>query len=757
MKERVGDFMDTIMQINGVINHFVWGPPGLTLLVGTGVYLTFLLGLPQLRYFFPALVEVFSFREKGEADKSISSFAAMTTALAATVGTGNVAGVATALHMGGPGALVWMLISAFFGMCTKFSEVTLAIHFRKKDAYGDWRGGSMYVLEYGLGQWGGIWKHIGKLLAVLFALLVSLGSLGIGAAVQANSAAEVLLTGWNVDPLYSGVMMAAVVGMVIIGGIISLSRVTVIVVPFMIVFYLVSASLLLVSYSAQIPTVIADAFRMAFSPDASVIAGGVAGWGVMQAVQKGIARGVFSNEAGMGSAPMTYATADSSHPVQMGFYGIFEVFLDTFIICTITGLAILVTGAMTYSPELTGGQLALRSFELALGSAGKYILSTGMMLFAITTILGWYWYAETASTYLFGVRFKPVMKLLLIVMIILGASGAQLFDASGNEFLNNIWSISDTLNGLMAVPNLIGLLLLSWTLKRIVKDYDVQKAAAAMEKKSRSTEWRNLLLVSVCAALLPLAIIIYGNDSHNVVQEKDASLQKVLDSGRLVFGFDNNFPPMSYTDDNGMVVGFDIDLAREICSRLEVEFVARPITWKNKDDELHARNIDCICSMSVLPEENKDICLSENYVKDNLIFVVRGDSSIMWMRDIKGKVLGVQEGSTTMDALKKADIYKNITVVPLDDNIAILRQLKEGNLDVGLVDSLVAYYFISSSSERYFILPEILGEEDLALGFRNDDKELRDKVQKIISEMRVDGTLGKISQKWFGSDIMLVR
>lgn len=749
--------MEIIMQINEAINHFIWGPPGLTLFVGTGVYLTFLLGLPQLRYFFPALAEVFSFREKSEDDKSISSFAAMTTAMAATVGTGNVAGVATALHLGGPGALVWMLISAFFGMSTKFAEVTLAIHFRQKDAHGDWRGGPMYILEHGLGMWGGLWKHIGKLLAVLFALLVSVGSLGIGATVQANSAAEVLFMGWDVDPLSSGVIMAVAVGLVIIGGLVTLSRVTVLVVPFMIVFYMVSVSIILVSHAGQIPVAVTEALRMAFSPDTTVIAGGVAGWVVMEAVQRGIARGVFSNEAGMGSAPMAYATAEGAHPVQMGFYGIFEVFLDTFIICTITGLAILVTGAMTYYPDLTGAQLALQSFEIALGTAGKYIISIGLMLFAVTTILGWYWYAETASTYLFGVGFKPVLKLLFIVMIIVGASGAQLFDASGNEYLNDLWNISDTLNGLMALPNLIGLLLLSFMLRKIVKDYDGQISGTMAEPKPRSKELRNLLLVSVCAALLPIAIIIYGGDARNVIPAKDVSLQRMLDSGQLVFGYDDNFPPMSFTNDKGEVVGFDIDMSREICSRLGVKFVPRPIIWENKENELYGKNIDCVCSMSVIPQSLNDMSLSESYIMDNMVFVIRGDSNIMWMHDFKGKVLGVQIGSTTYDALKEADITDDVTVVPLENNMAVLQQLKEGKLDAGLVDSLTAFYFIRSSSERYFILHDSLGDEKLAIGFRKEDKELRDRVQKILSDMMADGTLEKISQKWFGSDIMIVR
>ena len=751
--------MDEIMQINEVVNHFVWGPPGLTLLVGTGIYLTILLGLPQLRYFFPALAEVFSFRKKSEDDNAISAFAAMATAMAATVGTGNVAGVATALHLGGPGALVWMLISAFFGMCTKFAEITLAVHYRQKDENGDWRGGPMYVLEYGLGAWGGVWKYIGKFLAVLFALFALLAFLGMGAAVQANSVAEVLFMGWNVDHLYSGVMMAGVVGLVIIGGLSSLSRVALLVVPFMVVFYTVGAGILILSYWTQIPVVILNAFHMAFHPEPTVVAGGVAGWCVMEAIQRGIARGVFSNEAGMGSSPMAYATADSVHPVRTGFYGIFEVFLDTFVICTITGLAILVTGTMTYFPELTGAQLVLQSFEFALGPSGKYILSIGLMLFAFTTILGWYWYAETAVTYLFGVRFKAVMKLLLIVMIIVGASGQHLTDASGYEFLNNIWNISDTLNGLMAFPNLIGLLLLSLTLRRMVKDYEAQKGQVveAAAKKPLSKEWRYLLIVSACAALLPLAIIAYYNGSRDTAHTQDVSLQTVMDRGQLVFGVDDTFPPMSFTDESGEFVGLDIDMAREICARLGVKCVVRPIAWKHKEEELASGRIDCVGSMSVIPQAKEHMSLTEPYVKDNLVFVIRGDSSIVWMHDLKGKVIGMQVGSTTYDAFHASNLCTDAVVVPLPDNMAVLQQVKEKKCDAGLVDSLAACYFIRSNSERYFVLHDSLSEEDLALGFRKEDKELRNRVQKILSEMKADGTLGKISQKWFESDIMIVR
>ena len=468
--------MDTIMYYNGIVNNFVWGAPVLILLVGTGVYLTLLLGMPQFRYFFDAMSEVFSFRKMsndGES-KAISSFAAMATAMAATVGTGNVAGVATALHLGGPGALVWMLISAVFGMCTKFAEVTLAVHYRQKDAHGDWRGGTMYILEKGAGQalGPGVGAFVGKVLAILFALFAFLASFGIGAATQANSAAEAMSMGWGVDHLYSGIAMAILVALVIIGGLQSLSKVTTLIVPFMAIFYIGGAAYVLIMNASMIPETVSRAVHLAFNNPLETLPGALAGWGVKEAVQRGIARGVFSNEAGMGSAPMVHATANVEHPVQQGFYGIFEVFMDTIVICTMTGLVILSTGTLTNSPDLTGAQLTLQAFESALGAPGKYILSVGLLLFAFTTILGWYWYAETAVTYLFGVWCKPVMKVLWIVMVLIGAAGAQFIGSEGNQFLNNIWDISDTLNGLMALPNLIGLLILSATLKRIVDDYD---------------------------------------------------------------------------------------------------------------------------------------------------------------------------------------------------------------------------------------------------------------------------------------------
>ena len=468
--------MEKIMHYNGIINGIVWGTPMLCLLVGTGVYLTLVLGLPQLRYFFTALGEVFgrkSSAQKAEGDKSISSFAALATAMAATVGTGNIAGVATALHLGGPGALFWMMVSAFFGMCTKFAEVTLAVHFRKKDPHGDWRGGTMYILEHGAGQ---------KWLAVLFALFAFLASFGIGAAVQANSTAEGLYLGFGIKPLYSGVVLCVLVALVIIGGLKSLSTVTTYLVPFMAVFYVIGAVIILGQNASHIPEAVSMAFSYAFKdPDPTVLSGALAGWSVKLAVTKGIARGVFSNEAGLGSAPMVHATANVNHPVRQGLYGIFEVFMDTFVICSMTALVIMTTGTLTGQPELTGAQLSLYAFEMGLGEiAGKNILSIGLALFAFTTILGWYWYAETAATYLFGIGFKPVMKGMWIALILLGAAGGQILGTGAQAFLKELWDMADTLNGLMAIPNLLGLLLLSGVLRKVIKDFDAKRKSGEL-------------------------------------------------------------------------------------------------------------------------------------------------------------------------------------------------------------------------------------------------------------------------------------
>lgn len=457
--------MQEVMRINGIVNGIVWGPWMLALLVGTGVYLTIILGVPQLRYFFLMFKEVFgNLGKKKEGEGTISSFAALSTALASTVGTGNIAGVATALHLGGPGALFWMLVSAVFGMTTKMAEVTLAVKYREKDPTGSWRGGTMYILDKGTGQ---------KWLAWLFAFFGFFASFGIGCAIQANSTAEGFQLGFGIPNLYTGIAIAVLTALVIIGGLKRISDVTTYLVPFMAIFYIVGAVIVVFTHTDQIVPAFSSAVKYAIS-DPMAMPGAIAGWAVKVAITKGIARGVFSNEAGLGSAPMVHATAVVDHPVRQGMYGLFEVFTDTIVICTLTALAILTSGVLTSKPDLSGAQLSLSAFETVLGGTGTMILSVGLALFAFSTILGWYWYSETCGTYIFGQWIIPVLKVLWVALIVVGAAGGIfLGDAAG--FLSNIWDLSDTLNGLMAAPNLVALLLLSGELRKLVKDFDEKR------------------------------------------------------------------------------------------------------------------------------------------------------------------------------------------------------------------------------------------------------------------------------------------
>jgi len=454
--------MEALLKINDVVNGIVWGPWMLALLVGTGVWFTITLRFPQIRYFGMTFREVFGkMRAKSSEKGSISSFAAMATALAATVGTGNIAGVATALHIGGPGALVWMLISAFFGMTTKFCEICLAVDYRDKDVKGNYRGGTMYILEKALGM---------KWLAVIFAILTVLASFGIGCAVQANSTCEGIAMAFNIPHIYTAIAIAFVVGLVVWGGLKSISTVTIYLVPFMAVFYIIGALIVIASHASAIPAAVSMAIQGAFG-DPMALPGALAGWGVKVAITKGIARGVFSNEAGLGSAPMVHCTAQVDHPCRQGLYGIFEVFMDTIVICTMTATTILTTGVLTSTEGrlLNGAQLTLKAFTTVLGGTGNVILAVGLSLFALSTILGWYWYAETALVYLCKGRHFLVFpfKIVWLALIVVGGWG-------GAGVLNSLWDLSDTLNGLMAIPNLIGLLLLSKELWRLTKDFDMK-------------------------------------------------------------------------------------------------------------------------------------------------------------------------------------------------------------------------------------------------------------------------------------------
>jgi len=492
--EAAPTIMDTIMKYNGIIGEIVWGWPMIILIVGTGVYLTLLLGVPQLRYFFLMFKQVFGSKKDTKSEGSISSFAALATALAATVGTGNIAGVGTAVAVGGPGALFWMLVSAIFGMTTKFTEVALAVNFRDKDADGSWRGGTMYMIEKGTGQ---------KWLAWLFAIFAFLASFGIGCATQANSTAEGLEMGFNIPVQYTGIVLAILVAIVIIGGLTRLAMVTTLLVPAMAVFYIIGASWIVIENSALIPLAFSNAVKYAFT-DPMAMPGAIMGWTVLISIRRGISRGLFSNEAGLGSAPMVHATATVDHPVRQGLYGLFEVFVDTIIICTLTGLTIMLTGVLghtwiegvevfnaatpdlynvfTTANHITGAQLSLAAFEAGLGKvAGHIVLPVALSLFAFTTILGWFWYSETAAVYIFGVKIKPVVKILFIAMTFVGAAGGQLLGTIGNDFLNNLWEIADTLNGLMAIPNLIALILLSGVMRRLVREFDEKRKSGELK------------------------------------------------------------------------------------------------------------------------------------------------------------------------------------------------------------------------------------------------------------------------------------
>jgi alanine or glycine:cation symporter, AGCS family len=442
--------LERIAGINASVNGLVWGLPMMVLLVGTGVLLTILTGGVQFRRLGTALAEVLGkITQRGAGSGSVSPFQAVATALASTVGVGNIAGVATAIFIGGPGALFWLWISGLFGMCTKYAEIVIALYYREPDADGTMRGGAMYTLKKGLGlPW----------LATIFALLTGLAAFGIGNMVQANSVADALRATFGVPVQATGIVLAALTGMVILGGIKRIGQLTELLVPVMALLYIGGGLLILVLYAGRIPHALSLVFEGAFSGTAAT--GGFAGATIMMALRYGIARGLFSNEAGLGSAPIVHAAAQTDHPVRQGLYGIFEVFVDTVVICTTTGLVILVTD--TWSSGLTGAALSTQAFETGLpGTWGDVVVTGGLLLFAFSTLVGWSYYGETSVVYLFGARAALPYRLAWLVFVYLGAVGS----------LHLIWDIADTLNGLMAIPNLIGVLASIPLLLRLQREF----------------------------------------------------------------------------------------------------------------------------------------------------------------------------------------------------------------------------------------------------------------------------------------------
>lgn len=432
-----------------MLDDMVWGAPLLILLVGTGIYLTVRLGLLQVLKLPKAFKLIFA-DDKGQGD--ISSFAALATALAATVGTGNIVGVATAIKAGGPGALFWMWIAAFFGMATKYSEGLLAIKYRTRDDNGEVSGGPMYYILNGMGK---RWKP----LAIFFAVAgILVAYFGIGTFSQVNSIASSLENSFGLAPQIVSIVVAVIVAIIIFGGIKSISKVAEKVVPFMAIIYILATLAVIFTNFDQILPAFGQIFTGAFSGTAAV--GGFAGAVVKEAIQKGIARGVFSNESGLGSAPIAAAAAKTEEPVEQGLVSMTGTFIDTIIICTLTGLSIIVTEKWTVA-GLEGAPLTQAAFSSLFGTPGALALTFCLVLFAFTTILGWSYYGERCFEFLFGTKHIKLYRVIFVIMVALG----------GFLKLELIWIIADIVNGLMALPNLIALLALSPVIIRETKNY----------------------------------------------------------------------------------------------------------------------------------------------------------------------------------------------------------------------------------------------------------------------------------------------
>ncbi|WP_105135403.1 alanine/glycine:cation symporter family protein [Streptococcus suis] len=443
-----------MLELFKAINNLVWGPPLLLLLVGTGVYFTLRLGMFQVSKLPTAFRLIFSSDQSGQGD--VSSFAALCTALAATVGTGNIVGVATAITTGGPGALFWMWVAAFFGMATKYAEGFLAIKYRTKDANGQAAGGPMHYITLGMGQ---KWKP----LAVFFAVSgVLVALLGMGTFSQVNSIASSMSSSFGLAPQLVSMVTAISIAFFIFGGIEKISDVSTKIVPFMAILYLLASVLVLVVHWNELLPTLGLVLKSAFSPAAAV--GGFVGATVKEAIQRGIARGVFSNESGLGSAPIAAAAAKSDNPVEQGLISMTGTFIDTLIICSLTGLSILVTGQWTVE-GLEGAPLTQAAFATVFGSTGSIALTISLVLFAFTTILGWSYYGERCIEFLFGTKSILPYRLLFVAMVALG----------GFLKLDLIWTIADIVNGLMALPNLIALLALSPVIIKETRQYFAKK------------------------------------------------------------------------------------------------------------------------------------------------------------------------------------------------------------------------------------------------------------------------------------------
>ncbi|MBR2275293.1 MAG: alanine:cation symporter family protein [Lachnospiraceae bacterium] len=477
----MGNFIDNLTRINDSINSFVWVQIGLALLIGTGVIMTILLDFFQVKHFKHWMKKTIgAVFEKSSHNKeevgTVSQFQALCTALAATIGTGNIAGVSAAICIGGPGAVFWMWVAAFFGMMTNFSENVLGIYFRRRNPDGEWSGGAMYYLKDGLGKITG-YEKIGSFLAGLFAVFAVLASFGIGNMGQINKITLNLESAFfpnasqnayfgdvSVVSLTIGVVLMIVGAVIIIGGLQRIATVAERVVPFMAIIYIIGALIILIVHIGSIGPMIASIFRFAFGIRAA--AGGAAGVAIMTVVQQGCKRGVFSNEAGLGSSVMVHSNSNVKEPIKQGLWGIFEVFADTFVVCTMTAIVVLSSGYIDLSTGLvqegvSDATLVAQAFGNVFGKFGEWFVAIAVLLFAFTTVLGWSHYGSKAVEYLFGLTGVKIYRIIFVLMII-----------SGSVMTSSLaWDISDTFNGLMMLPNLIGVIAMSPVVVSILRNY----------------------------------------------------------------------------------------------------------------------------------------------------------------------------------------------------------------------------------------------------------------------------------------------
>jgi AGCS family alanine or glycine:cation symporter len=441
--------MEDLLNIaNIIIDNFFWGLPLMILLVGTGLWLTISLrGLQFRKLWYSLYLALVKRKDEGDQEGDITHFQALMTALSATVGTGNIAGVATAIAAGGPGALFWMWITGLVGMATKYSEAVLAVKYRIIDEEGSMSGGPMYYISRGLG-----WKWLGT----LFALFASIAAFGIGNLVQSNSIAAVVQATFGIPLYVTGIILVIGVGLVIIGGIKNIGGVTGVLVPVMIVFYISGALIILLMNITAIPAAFALIFESAFTPTAA--SGGFLGAGVMMTIRMGVSRGIFSNESGLGSAAIAAAAAQTKHSVTQGLVSMTQTFIDTLVVCTLTGLVLIVTGA--WDTGKNGAELTSFAFQIGM-PGGDFIVTIGLILFAFSTILGWSYYGEKSIEYLLGP--KSVLPYRLVFVICVGFGAVMKLEL--------VWSLADVFNRLMAIPNLIGLLALTPIIVNETKDY----------------------------------------------------------------------------------------------------------------------------------------------------------------------------------------------------------------------------------------------------------------------------------------------